>query len=186
MGGEVSWIGVTAPATIPAGSYFEFQTTETTNRDFYVWYKKDALGDDPAVPGKKGIEVDILTADTDAIVASKTHAAINMMYFAIPDLRGAYLRMTAAGTPEIADPAEIWNHTLSIPPSDMIGGYMMDDVRSHSHNSTHASANPTTAEPKENGHATSSPLNYSTPPTTHTGGDETRPYTAIINYVIKY
>lgn len=183
-GGEVSWIGVTAPATIPAGSYFEFQTTDTTQKDFYVWYKKDNAGTDPAVPGKKGIQVDIVTADTDAIVASKTHAAINMMYFAIPDLRGAYLRMTAAGTPEIADPTEIWNHTLSIPPSDMIGGYMLDDVRSHSHNSAHSSANPTSAE--NGGHPCSSPLNSSDPPTTHTGGDETRPYTAIINYVIKY
>ena len=45
--------------------------------DFYVWYNTGASVD-PAVAGKTGIEVAILSADTAVQVATKTAAAINL------------------------------------------------------------------------------------------------------------
>lgn len=78
--------------SIAGGDYFTFQTkTASGTQDYYVYYTKDGAGADPA-PGGIGIAVAVLTGDSAATVGSRTYAAINRAYFAVPDLRGRFLR----------------------------------------------------------------------------------------------
>ena len=185
-GGQVSWITATAASAITQSSYFEFQTTATTHKDFFVWYDKDSGGTEPNLPGKKAIKVDITAADTDSNVAAKTRNAINMMYFQIPDLRGAYLRMEDLSSSKIPANAliQMWNNTLSIKPSDSaVGGYMWDEFREHNHQSQ-MQAQQSTGEGTENKQRIHQPEYIGR--TKPEGGPETRPYSALINYVIKY
>ncbi len=62
-----------AASTLNGGEFFAVNSPDT---NYYVWYKKDGTGTDPA-PGGTGIQVDILSTDTAAQVASKTAAAID-------------------------------------------------------------------------------------------------------------
>lgn len=97
-GSQIYFIDFVAGSVIPTGSYFTF----TANSQLYaVWYKVSETGTQPTVSGALYIEVDILTADTAVQVATKTQAAINGKYFAVPDLRGLFLRGT--------DPTGIWD-----------------------------------------------------------------------------
>jgi hypothetical protein len=51
-----------------AGLYFLISNTTT---DFYVWFTVDAVGVDPAVVGRTGIQIDLLSTDTDQEVAAQ-------------------------------------------------------------------------------------------------------------------
>jgi hypothetical protein len=88
-GWHVSHIEAKAGSTVTAGSYFNFSTLTTS---YYVWYKVDGVGSDPAVVGKTGIEVDILSTDTSLTVSQKTQIAINSVYYAVPNYEGMFLR----------------------------------------------------------------------------------------------
>jgi hypothetical protein len=81
---------VTLPASsVTAGSYF---LLNTTTQEYYVWFKKDLVGTDPALPAKVGIQVNLLSSDNADLVASRIKEDINKKFFAIPDLRGHFLR----------------------------------------------------------------------------------------------
>ncbi len=56
------------------GKYFTFNTVST---GFYVWYKVDGVGTDPAVGGRTGILVDLHALDNKIQIAQKTSDAIN-------------------------------------------------------------------------------------------------------------
>lgn len=71
-GVESTEVVTVAASAMSAGDYF---TINSPTASYYVWYKKDGTGTDPA-PGGTGIEVDILSTDTAAQVASKTAEAI--------------------------------------------------------------------------------------------------------------
>lgn len=47
-----------------------------TNQGYYVWFDLDGGSTDPAVAGRTGIEVDVITGDTAADVATKLSAAL--------------------------------------------------------------------------------------------------------------
>lgn len=68
---------VTADAsTLTGGEYFTFQSLiATVGTDFYVWFKVDGAGADPA-PGGTGIEVDLLSTDVAVQVAYKIQLAL--------------------------------------------------------------------------------------------------------------
>jgi hypothetical protein len=76
-------------AAMGAGGYWIFDGNGET---FYVWYTIDGAGTDPAVAGRRGIQVNLLSTDTAAQVCSKTVSAVNSFKFAVPDLRGMTLR----------------------------------------------------------------------------------------------
>ena len=61
-----------------AGSYFTFSTASSfsVSNDYYVWYKVNGSGSDPA-PGGTGILVNITSSDSIAVVAQKTANAMN-------------------------------------------------------------------------------------------------------------
>lgn len=84
-GADAEWISTINASLIPAGSYWSFNNTLGS---FYVWYKIDSVGVDPAPLGKKGILVEILSTDLAAAVKTKTSIQINQTYFAVPDYRG--------------------------------------------------------------------------------------------------
>lgn len=58
-----------ASSLITGGHYFLIANTSIS---YYVWYKKDGVGTDPAIAGKTGIEVNVLTGDSNFVVAQKT------------------------------------------------------------------------------------------------------------------
>ena len=58
------------------GKYFEINSAEDET-EYYVWYRVDNVGTDPAVAGKTGIRVDLLGADTATIIRDKTLNTIN-------------------------------------------------------------------------------------------------------------
>lgn len=92
-------IGVTLAASIPPGSYFTVNAAPSEN--YYIWYTKDGAGVDPAVSGRVGIEVDVLTGETAIQVATKTINAINLKYFAVPDLSNQSLRFAENGVESV-------------------------------------------------------------------------------------
>ncbi|OGT30409.1 MAG: hypothetical protein A3E87_01615 [Gammaproteobacteria bacterium RIFCSPHIGHO2_12_FULL_35_23] len=61
-------------AGLAGGERFYFSNTTT---DYYVWYTLDGAGADPAVAGRTGIKVAVLSTDSNAIVAQKTREALN-------------------------------------------------------------------------------------------------------------
>jgi len=63
-----------AASTLSGGEYFTLSSPTT---DYYVWYDIGDGSTEPTVVGSTGIEVDILSTDTAAQVASKTAAAID-------------------------------------------------------------------------------------------------------------
>ncbi len=83
----ITCVALTAP--IPAGSYFTFQTNFGSVSNYSPWYSVNGSGSEPAVTNP--IEVELETGDLAADVASKTQAAINSQFFAVPDLRGVSL-----------------------------------------------------------------------------------------------
>jgi len=159
-----------------ASSYFN---AHSTTLDFYVWYTVDGAGADPALLGKKGIEVAILSTDTNAEVAQKTRTAINMFSYAVPDLRGRFLRGWNNGAGIDLDAARRWSLAPGII-GDVIGSMQLSDNLHHRHP---VDAYPFTAD------LTGSAYNIMREQTYETGfsgGSESRPINTYVNYVIKY
>lgn len=78
---EGSCVDVNSIADTQDGTYFEIDAPDDhagNNQEFYVWFDLDGSSVDPAIAGRTGIEVDILTGETAEEVAAKTAAAIDL------------------------------------------------------------------------------------------------------------
>lgn len=129
-GWEGTVITCTAASSITAGTYW---TANSTTTEFYIWYKKDGAGTDPALSGKTGILVEILSADTATEVATKTLIAINSKYYALPNPQGMVLR--------VLDPEGIYDTSIRFSYVDGIygqvtGGIETDNILYHGHTIT--------------------------------------------------
>lgn len=182
-GWQISSIIVLAASSITAGAYFNMHTA---THNYYVWYKKDGVGTDPAVPGYTGIEVDIGGSYTDVQVAYQTKRKINSKYFAVPDWndKGFYLRSIASNA--FYDPGPHLSRIPGMPGAlGIIGNTELDSFGDHNH-----SYNYTITTDPGNEYIFKDTKTFIPPiPTDHTGNTgaaETRPRTAIVNYVIKY
>ncbi len=87
-------------ATLLASKYFTFNIVGTA---YYVWYKVDTVGTDPA-PGGTGILINLLSTDSAAIVAQKTSNGLNgwegslvQVTAAVSITPGAYFTFSALG-----------------------------------------------------------------------------------------
>ncbi len=75
--------GITFNSTPAAGTYFEYNTS-TTGQEFYVWFKVDGAGTDPAPTGRTGIQVNIGTGASVDAVASAVATALDAKSFSLP------------------------------------------------------------------------------------------------------
>jgi hypothetical protein len=189
-GSQVSQITCAAASTITAGSFF---VLDTLTQSYYVWYKKDGAGTDPAPSGKIGIKVDITGTDTKAQVTSKTATAINIKYFAAPDLRGLLLRSSQGDAENIVDMDYAHRYANnSVLAGNQIGTLQYSSNISHVHPFYSLDATSpdraifTTAA--INGGASwieDGPTPIHTPIASQ-GETESRPQNIYVNYVIKY
>ena len=130
MGYQGSYIICNAASTVAAGSYFTFNTLTQL---YVVWYKKNGSGTQPVVSNAVYLEVDILSTDTAAVVATKTQAVINSYYVAVPDARGLFLRgqdPTPEWDPDTASRFCGVNYTNT---ADNIGTIEIDELYYHVH-----------------------------------------------------
>ncbi len=177
-GNQITNVVCGAASTLTAGDYFNIYTAST---EFYVWYQINGTGTDPAPANKTGIKVNVLSADTAAQVVSKTQNAINSKYFAVPDLRGAFIRgfdATGVNDPDYNTRYSPYGAYLGV----LIGQREFDEIMSHNHGITSNIVTATGAEIYTAG-LEGEP---NTVEVDYYGSFETRPANTSFNYIIKY
>lgn len=171
-GGQVTEVTTVAAATLN-NTYMD---AYSTGDSFYVWNNVDELGVDPLVPGKVGIEVDLLSTDTAIQVSQKTQIAINKKYFAVPNYKGQFLRIL--DTSSIVDTDSRYYFVPGIA-GNYIGSSQLDAFDEHTHQIKFNNSGQTGGAQGINGaipEATS----------TATGSKETRPINMAARVVIIY
>jgi hypothetical protein len=138
-GWQVSLIVATAASAITAGSYFTFNSSTA---GYYVWFKKDGAGTDPAPSGRTGIEIEIETGNTADVVADRMRYDINRKYFAVPDFRGMFLQ--GLDPNQTIDKEARWSLVDNIA-GMMVGTFQYDDNLSHVHTWDYLAMNGTDA-----------------------------------------
>lgn len=164
--------------TLSAGDYFTFGTPNSNT--YIAWYSIDGVGSKPAASALLKIQVPVLSADTAAQVASKTMIALNSVYFAAPNLQGAFLRGY--------DPNKIWDldadTRLGNSPTfygNLLGTFEIDQLISHHH--TTPGGGSTGPNP---GYINGISSNTSPGNTQDTGGADNRPINFNVNWAIRY
>lgn len=173
-----------AGSAISGGDYFNLSPALG---NFYVWYKVNSVGTDPAVLNKTGIKVDILSADTATQVANKTAAAINSTYYGVPDFRGYFLRGLDDGAGVDLEAASRFSKTFNVY-GDVLGTQELFNIESHVHSTPVLAYTPGIIPPPKIGNTTAT----SDPPvtlpftTSAYGSSETVPANKNVLYVIRY
>jgi len=171
---------VTVTGVPPASSYFNFYANSLK---YTAWYKVDGAGVQPIVASTaKYIEIDVLSTDTSAIVASKTQIAINSLYFAVPDLRGVFLRgIDSYPNPnwDIDIPAR-YGYAYTMNPQN-VGTFEVDQYTKHSHSIVTTQAAAANGTSGSGGGAAVGTVN-----TNESGQTETRPVNMYVNFSIRY
>lgn len=162
------------------GEYFKIYGKSDLETKFYVWFRKDGIGIDPAPATFTEILIDISEDDTNAVVAEKLEASLQHLVWSLPDPRGLFLRIQdngAAIDPDAADRTDRGDGT----DGDNPGTIQQDELGSHHHNAAAALT--------KNGAIIEAPYTYGTEnylPTTDTGGSETRAKNIYLNMYMKY
>lgn len=69
-----------------ASQYFLYSAgPSNTGTEYYGWYKVNGAGVDPAIAGRTGVEIDILSSDSIQTIATKTALATDSATFKLPD-----------------------------------------------------------------------------------------------------
>lgn len=130
-GHQMTLIQALAANQINSGSYWTFATS--TPENFYVWYRKNKQANDPK-PDGTGIVIDIEESDTVEQVTTKTMLAINQIYFAVPDLRGVFLRGWDKEA-KIDTGDRFFNYGQGLIKNN-IGSLELDEILTHNHSYT--------------------------------------------------
>jgi microcystin-dependent protein len=101
-------------------------------------------------------------------------------YFNLPDHRGKFLRGVDGGAGHDPDAASRTAMNTGGNTGDAVGSMQADAFASHNHHVTYNSAGAFTAPSLDAGHGVASDV-----PTGSTGGNETRPKNANVNFIIK-
>ncbi len=184
-GSQISVVTTLAASAIPNSSFFTFSTNPSGQLDYYAWYSKDGGGTDPARANRTGIRVNIAGADTAAQVAAKTQLALNSTYFGTPDFRGMFIRGIDNQLPPHplnpdADSATRFGWT-SILSGNVLGTYEFDQFKEHLHGTLTSTLVGITEGDFD--------INQVLSPggdTAYSGGAESRPINANVNYAILY
>lgn len=170
---------ITVGALPTASTYWTFTANPGGSPvTYYVWYQISSSAD-PA-PGGTGIKVVLTGSETNPQIVSKTQVAINNYQFATPDLRGMFLRaLDASGTYD-GDVAQRWSTVTGISGANL-GTFEYAQLIAHNHTLEIDQSNGATVKARA-GDNTS----IGSQTTTTTGGNETRPVNAAVNYYIKY
>lgn len=160
------------------GQYWTFSTNPGSARSFYVWYTIGGAGVDPA-PGGTGIVVALnASGETTATATTKTIQAVNAYQYAAPDFRGMFLRgLDAAGTWDL-DVTQRWSSISGLSGANL-GTFEYEQFLLHYHTVVDKQQAPGSF--KGGGTVDIVSENSGT-----TGGSETRPVNAVVNYIIKY
>lgn len=78
---EITKLTMSTGSTINSGEYALINSTDDAT-EYYLWYNVDLAGGDPAPIGKSPIEVQVLSIDTAATIATKTANEINTNFSA--------------------------------------------------------------------------------------------------------
>lgn len=187
---RVTSIVTQAASTLSGGEYWTFVSTDYGT--FVVWYTVDGAGTKPVVSGvptDNYIKVELAGTDTAAQVSDKTRTQINKTYFAVPNFAGAFLRgYDPNGQWDIVNTTGAdFNTRFGYGPGiwgNQIGTFELDYYTSHYHQvepivlNTPGSTQGLLEEP--------SLTNTNASLTTESGGTETRPINASINWIVKY
>jgi hypothetical protein len=166
----------TATLPIPNNSYWQF-TAHSNN--YFAWYNVDGTGTEPLGTGTP-IEIAVTSSETAQTMATKTVKALNSYQFAVPDLRGVFLRgLDSTGQWDI-DHSDRWNiNNINSP--NRVGSMELDQYLSHEH-SVAITADGATAQTFGSGGGADKGLGL----TVANGGAETRPVNMYVNYAIRY
>jgi len=169
---------ITVTGVPPAGSYFLFQANSTT---YTPWYQVAGLpATAPAVTNP--IKVILDGTETSTQVAGKTQSAVNSEFFAVPDLRGMFLRGNDASGIVDIDFGNRWSYYAETAGAS-VGTFQASQLISHFHNIP-ASTGAASAPPASVVSSTTVP---GTPAGTNlNGGTENRPINMTVNWFIKY
>lgn len=177
-GYECDYITCNAGSSITSGSYWTFNNIGGAQTNWYVWYQVNGIGTDPIPSGLTGILVQILSTDTASQVCTKTVTAINSYYYAVPDLRGQFLRAIDPINKYDAGPRYSFVDGIY---GNIPGTFELGTNLSHYHNYNMA-ATPL-LQSGSNTNCFTMNINSNT---SSTGGQENRPYNAAINFFIHY
>lgn len=165
----------------PASSYFSFFTNGNKNNVFYV---VGGTGTAPPTPTGVNIQVNLTGTETTAQVATKTQIAVNSYQFAVPDLRGQFLR--GFDPTGLVDTENNVRYVTGRITSSLLGSYEIQCNQQHWHP-------PTAGGFIINTGATLSALAAGAAYTesvmtgaTGSGRSESRPYNVYVNYCIRY
>lgn len=179
---QASYITVGAASTITSGNYFYFYANSV---QYNVWYQKDGTGGSP--PAGNSIKVAITTGQIAAQVGAATQIAINSYQFAVPDLRGLFLRGFDTGAKWDLDYANrfgIGNFNIA---AGNIGSFELSQFESHKHLPASPGTNFVTFDSAGSNAATGGGSTWGAPDFTGaTGGPESRPVNISVNFFIKY
>ena len=96
---RIAFGGAITPANLQ-NKYFNINSAEDETQ-YYVWYRVDNAGTDPAVASKTAIRVDILTGDTPTIIRDKTLNTINAFSLDFIAERHNTYTFTVSGGPTV-------------------------------------------------------------------------------------
>lgn len=177
-GHQTNTVSVTGVPT--GGTYFTFNANAIT---YYVWYYVNGAGTAPVFPAAQLIKVTLTGGETSAQIAFKTQTAINSQYFAVPDLRGYFLRGNDTTGTVDSDINSRYGYYAN---TAVIGTYQIDQYTQHNHtfNTTQSTAGPGGADDtflagRAIGNIYNTAINAA-------GGSETRPVNVSVNYYIRY
>jgi len=170
-----------------ASSYFSFWN-QGSSAKYNVWFQLNGAGSPPTTPTGANIMVALTGGETNPQCVTKILTAINAYQYAVPDFRGMFLRGNDPNATWDLDAANRWS-TISGLSGANVGTFEYGQFLSHTHVATATTLHGNGAGNGAIGEALtggSFPPNVVTVSNANTGGSETRPVNASVNFFIHY